>query len=173
MRKDTLSHAASSSLPVVCWWRSLRPAFAQGAIFTGQIRPTVATNETARAADSRCTTGLRSGGVVSTDRTHTRAWHATRAAARRRGCLSAPDDVRSIAALRAWLTHTQSRIESLTHGESGGNAPMPTRSRLEQARGEAQEGLDELQPFAVNLARPTELPAAGSVYNPEIAACRL
>jgi hypothetical protein len=35
---------------------------------------------------------------------------------------------------------------------------------------EAQEGLDELRPFVLAAAVPVELPAAGSMYVPEIAA---
>jgi len=81
---------------------------------------------------------------------------------------SAPDDA-ARSRVDGVLTHTQAAVESLRLTSQEGTLDA-ARSRLEQARGEAQEGLDELRPFVSSITRPAELPAAGSLYGPEIAA---
>lgn len=82
--------------------------------------------------------------------------------------VSAPDDA-ARSRVDGVLTHTQAAVESLrlTSQEVTLDA---ARGRLEQARGEAQEGLDELRPFVSSIPRPAELPVAGSLYGPEIVA---
>jgi hypothetical protein len=81
---------------------------------------------------------------------------------------TAPDDV-ARSRVEGVLTHTEAAVESLRL--AGQETTLDaTRGRLEQARGEAQESLSELQPFVVSVPQPVALPAAGSVYNPEIAA---
>jgi hypothetical protein len=56
------------------------------------------------------------------------------------------------------LTHTHAAIESLRLANQEATVDA-AQGRLEQARGEAQEGLDELRPFVVSMVRPAELPA--------------
>jgi hypothetical protein len=82
---------------------------------------------------------------------------------------SAPDDT-ARSRVEGVLTHTQAAVESLRLAGQESTLDA-TRGRLEQARGEAQEGLDELRPFVSSMAQqPVELPVAGSLYDPAIAA---
>jgi hypothetical protein len=82
----------------------------------------------------------------------------------------APDDS-GRSRIEGILTHTQAAIEALglTSSETGFDA---ARGRLNQARGEINEGLDELRPFAMTLPTapvplPAVLPQAGSIGGPE------
>jgi hypothetical protein len=61
----------------------------------------------------------------------------------------APDDA-SRARLQAVLTHTQAAMASL-HMVQSETSVDAARGRLDAALGEAQEGLDELQPFVLSL----------------------
>jgi hypothetical protein len=74
------------------------------------------------------------------------------------------------------LTHTQAAVASVHLAQLETTADA-ARGRLDQARGEAQEGLDELRPFVLGLATPVAmpqaLPTAGSLYGPEIASLPL
>jgi hypothetical protein len=63
-----------------------------------------------------------------------------------------PDDA-SRSRLESVLTHTQAVLDSLRMAQLEDNLDS-ARGRLDQARGEAQEGLDELQPFVVGLPVP-------------------
>jgi hypothetical protein len=88
----------------------------------------------------------------------------------------APDDA-TRSRVEGVLTHTQAAVASLRQARLETTLDA-ARGRLEQARGEAQEALDELRPFVLAptlpaeaaVALPAELPAAGSLYGPEIAA---
>jgi hypothetical protein len=76
----------------------------------------------------------------------------------------APDDA-TRSRIEGVLTHTQAATASLQQAQVETTLDA-ARGRLDQARGEAQEGLDELRPFVVALPRPAELPVAGSLGPP-------
>jgi hypothetical protein len=61
----------------------------------------------------------------------------------------APDDV-ARSRIAGVLAHTTAMLDSLRQVQTEATLDS-ARGRLEQARGEAQEGLDELQPFVVSL----------------------
>ena len=70
------------------------------------------------------------------------------------------------------LTHTRAALSSLRQVSSETDIDA-ARGRLDQARGEAIEGLDELRPYAETLpaspvARPAVLPEAGSLDDPAL-----
>jgi len=142
-------------------------AAAQSPDFAGQMGPTLTANELlvrqirdAMPGDDLAAITQDTGLLVGTG--EQLAQQLSQALA------SAPDDA-ARSRVDGVLTHTQAAVESLrlTNQESTLDA---ARGRLEQARGEAQEGLDELRPFVLSMSRPTELPVAGSLYGPEIAA---
>lgn len=61
----------------------------------------------------------------------------------------APDDA-ARSRLEGVLTHTQATLDALRQAQTEATLDS-ARGRLEQARGEAQEGLDELRPFVLSL----------------------
>jgi hypothetical protein len=61
----------------------------------------------------------------------------------------APDDA-ARSRIEGVLTHTQATLDSLRQAQMEATLDS-VRGRLEQARGEAQEGLDELRPFVLSL----------------------
>jgi hypothetical protein len=142
-------------------------ASAQSPDFAGQIQPTLSANELlvrqirdAMPGDDLAVMSQQTVRLVSAG--EQLAQQLSQA------LVSAPDDA-ARSRVDGVLTHTQAAVESLrlTSQEVTLDA---ARSRLEQARGEAQEGLDELRPFVSSINRPAELPVAGSLYGPEIAA---
>jgi hypothetical protein len=146
---------------------SATAALAQGADFPGQISPTLATNEQlvqqirqALPGTDLATLSQQTGLIF--DLGHQLEQQLSEALA------TAPDDA-ARSRVQGVLTHTEAAVESLRL--AGQETTLDaTRGRLEQARGEAQESLSELQPFVVSVPQPAALPAAGSVYNPEAAA---
>jgi hypothetical protein len=145
-------------------------AFAQAPDFPTQIQPTLTANELlvrqirdAMPGDDLAAMSQRTVLLVGAGEQLVQQLNQALA--------SAPDDA-ARSRVDGVLTHTQAAVESLrlTSQESSLDA---ARGRLEQARGEAQEGLDELRPFVVSVARPAELPVAGSLYGPQIAALPL
>jgi hypothetical protein len=143
-------------------------ASAQGVDFTGQMQPSLATNEqlvrqirgaTSSSSDLEAVFQLTELPLGTGQQLEQQLSQAL---------ATAPDDA-ARSRVEGVLTHTQAALESLRLvGQE--QTLDAARGRLEQARGEAQEGLDELRPFVLAVALPVELPAAGSVYVPEIAA---
>jgi hypothetical protein len=62
---------------------------------------------------------------------------------------TAPDEA-ARSRLEGVLTHTRAALDSLRQAQMEATVDS-ARGRLEQARGEAQEGLDELRPFVLAL----------------------
>jgi hypothetical protein len=155
---------------------SATTSFAQGADFTGQLSPTVATNE---QLVQQIREALLSSDLPALSQQTGRILDVGQQLEQQlSGALStAPDDA-ARSRVQGVLTHTQAAVASLRMAGQGVTLDA-TLGRLEQARGEAQEGLDELRPFVVivppvvAVAPPAALPVAGSVYNPEIAALPL
>jgi hypothetical protein len=63
---------------------------------------------------------------------------------------NAPDDA-SRSRIQGVLTHLQAALDSLRQAQTADSLDL-ARARLDQARGEAQEALTELQPFVVGMA---------------------
>jgi hypothetical protein len=149
-------------------------ASAQSANFTGQIQPTLAANELflsqiRQALPSSDMDTLAQQIATTLDVGQQLAQQLEQAVG------LAPDDA-TRSRVEGVLTHTQAAVASLQLAQVETSAEA-ARGRLDQARGEAQEGLDELRPFVLGLARPVampaELPTAGSLYGPQVASLPL
>ena len=145
-------------------------ASAQSASFTGQIQPTLVANELflsniRQALPSSDMDALAQQTATTLDIGEQLAQQLDQA------IVLAPDDA-ARSRVEGVLTHTQAAVASLQLAQLETTADA-ARGRLDQARGEAQEGLDELRPFVLGLATPVAmpqaLPTAGSLYGPEIA----
>ena len=145
-------------------------ASAQSASFTGQIQPTLAANELflsniRQALPSSDMDALAQQTAATLDIGEQLAQQLDQA------IVLAPDDA-ARSRVEGVLTHTQAAVASLQLAQLETSTDA-ARGRLDQARGEAQEGLDELRPFVLGLATPVAmpqaLPTAGSLYGPEIA----
>ncbi len=149
-------------------------ASAQSADFPGQIQPTLATNELFL---SQIRQALPSSDMDAIAQQTSTTLDIGQQLAQRleQAAVLAPDDA-ARSRVEGVLTHTQAAVASLQLAEAETSADA-ARGRLDQARGEAQEGLDELRPFVVGLgtpvAMPQALPTAGSLYGPEIASLPL
>jgi len=149
-------------------------ASAQSTSFTGQIQPTLAANELflsniRQALPSSDMDALAQQTATTLDIGQQLAQQLDQA------IVLAPDDA-ARSRVEGVLTHTQAAVASLQLAQLETSADA-ARGRLDQARGEAQEGLDELRPFVLGLATPIAmpqaLPTAGSLYGPEVASLPL
>jgi hypothetical protein len=162
------------SLTVVAWLiliaaASITTAAAEEADFGSAVNSTVPLNEQVL---QRIDHALTLGDVDALKQAAWSALPTARQLERQLGeALSLAPDDSGRSRIEAILTHTQAAIDALdlTSGEVGIDA---ARGRVIQARGEFNEGLDELRPFAVTVPvapapRPAVLPQAGSIVGSE------
>jgi hypothetical protein len=102
--------------------------------FLGEIQDTLPTSDLASLADQTNLSVITGQDLVSQLNS---------------ALITAPDDM-SRSRIEGVLTHVQASVNALqmAQAETGLDA---ARGRLDQARGEAQEGLDELRPFVLGM----------------------
>ena len=122
--------------------------------FAGQIQPTLPANEllVGQIQDALPTTDLN---LLSQQTAVTLGVGEELQQLLSQALAIAPDDA-ARSRLEGVLTHTTATLDSLRQVPVEATLDS-ARGRLEQARGEAQEGLDELRPFVLTL------PATGVV----------
>jgi hypothetical protein len=140
-------------------------ASAQAGDYTGQVQSTLAANELL-VQQIRAAMPSSDLDVMSQQAAVTQGVGEELEQELSQALASAPDDA-SRSRIEGILTHTQAAVASLKQAQVETTLDA-IHGRLDQARGEALEGLDELQPLVGGLARPAELPTAGSLGGPEL-----
>ena len=124
--------------------------------FPGQLQPTLPANE---ELVSQISAGLPATDLAAlTDQAGTALNVGTDLEQQLSQLLPlAPDDA-ARSRVSGVLTHIQASLDSLRTAQSETSVDS-AHARFDQARGEAQEALDELQPFVVSV--PSLMPIAG------------
>jgi hypothetical protein len=141
-------------------------ASAQSADFAGQVRPTLPANQLF-LSQIRQTLPSSDMDAIAQQTATTLDVGQQLTQQLGQALVLAPDDA-TRSRVEGVLTHTRAALASLQQAQLETSASA-ARGRLDQARGEAQEGLDELRPLVLSLGMPTALPSTGSLYGPQIA----